>query len=68
MMTVASDYSNAETHGYTLALTPDERKHIIYIACPGCAKYGLEQQCSHPKSSITLFSDSTGTDVLQGRW
>lgn len=45
----------------------DKRKCIIYIACTNCAEAGKAQSCTHRKSSITLFSDEGGFDVLQGR-
>lgn len=44
----------------------DERKKIITIACPACANAGKSASCPHPKSTITLFSDVEGWEVLQG--
>jgi hypothetical protein len=44
----------------------DERKHIIYLACPDCAKSGKATSCKHMRSTITLYSDEAGPDVLQG--
>lgn len=44
----------------------DERKHIIYVACVTCANKGTAQSCTHAKSTITLFSDTEGPNVLQG--
>ena len=44
----------------------DDRKHIIKIACPRCANAGRAQSCKHLKSTVTLFSDTEGPDVLQG--
>ena len=44
----------------------DDRKHILYIACPDCAHAGRAGSCRHMKSTITLFSDKEGPDVLQG--
>lgn len=44
----------------------DSRKHIIYICCEKCAEAGKAQDCPHPKSTTTLFSDTEGAVVLQG--
>ena len=44
----------------------DERKHIIYIACHECALTGKAEKCRHQRSTITLYSDEAGPDVLQG--
>ncbi len=44
----------------------DERKHIIYIACHACALAGKAEKCRHQRSTITLYSDEAGPDVLQG--
>lgn len=44
----------------------DERKHIIYIACHECALVGKAERCRHQRSTITLYSDEAGPDVLQG--
>jgi hypothetical protein len=44
----------------------DERQHCITIACPACAEAGKAQQCKHPKSTIRLFSNENGWEVLQG--
>ena len=44
----------------------DDRKHIVFIACARCAKANKEGSCKHLKSTITLFSDLEGPDVLQG--
>lgn len=44
----------------------DERQHCITIACPGCAHSGKASTCPHPKSSIRLFSNDNGWEVLQG--
>lgn len=44
----------------------NEKKHLITIACPGCANAGKARQCSHPKSTIQLFSDREGPTVLAG--
>lgn len=44
----------------------DSRKHVVTIACPGCAELGKAQSCPHPKSSIRLFSDESGYKVLMG--
>lgn len=52
--------SGAWFHSY------DERKHIITVACKECKLAGKPGRCKHPKSSITLYSDQEGPDVLQG--
>jgi hypothetical protein len=44
----------------------DSVRRIIYIACRECAEAGKASSCKHPKSTITLFSDNGGPDVLQG--
>ncbi len=44
----------------------DSRKHIIQIACPECAEVGKAGSCPHQKSTIQLFSDEGGWEVLQG--
>lgn len=44
----------------------DERKHILYIACRDCAMGGKAEKCRHQRSTITLYSDDSGPDVLQG--
>lgn len=44
----------------------DDRKHIIYVACKDCAEQLRPKQCKHLKSTITLYSDLEGPDVLQG--
>ena len=44
----------------------DERRHEIQIACPKCANAGKAATCPHPKSTIRLFSDTEGWEVLQG--
>lgn len=44
----------------------DDRKHVIYIACPECAVNGRAGTCKHLRSTITLFSDMEGIDVLMG--
>lgn len=45
----------------------NDRKHVLTIACQECAESGKAESCKHPKSTITLFSDQEGPDVLQGR-
>ena len=44
----------------------DERRHVITIACPQCANEGKAGTCKHKKSTIRLFSDMEGWEVLQG--
>lgn len=44
----------------------DERQHCITLACPVCAKIGKAGNCPHPKSTIRLFSNENGWEVLQG--
>jgi len=44
----------------------DSRKHRIQISCKECAEAGKAGSCHHPKSSITLFSDMEGPEVLMG--
>lgn len=44
----------------------DDRKHVVYIACPACAEAGRAGTCRHLRSTITLFSDMEGIDVLMG--
>jgi hypothetical protein len=44
----------------------DDRKHILYIACPECAEAGKARKCTHLKSTITVFSDVEGPGVLAG--
>ena len=44
----------------------DERNHLITIACPECAEAGKAGSCSHSKSTIKLFSNEQGWEVLQG--
>jgi len=44
----------------------DERRHEIQIACPRCANSGKATTCPHTKSTIRLFSDTEGWEVLQG--
>jgi hypothetical protein len=44
----------------------NDRKHIITIACRDCAEKGQAGSCKHNKSTITLYSDEGGPDVLQG--
>jgi hypothetical protein len=44
----------------------DERKHLLQLACPVCAEAGKAGSCPHPKSSVRLFSDEGGWEVLQG--
>lgn len=44
----------------------DDRKHILHIACRNCARANKAGTCKHLKSTITLFSDLEGPDVLQG--
>jgi len=45
----------------------NDRKHVLTVSCPECANKGHASTCKHPKSTITLFSDQEGPDVLQGR-
>jgi len=44
----------------------DERRHEIQVACSRCAESGKARTCSHEKSTIRLFSDQEGWEVLQG--
>lgn len=44
----------------------DERRHEIQIACSKCANAGKAATCPHQKSTIRLFSDTEGWEVLQG--
>ena len=44
----------------------DERRHVITIACSDCAEKGKAGTCKHRKSTIRLFSDIEGWEVLQG--
>ncbi len=44
----------------------DERKHLLQLACPECAEAGKAGTCSHTKSTIRLYSDEGGWEVLQG--
>ena len=44
----------------------DDRKHMIHIACVNCARDSRAKSCRHLKSTVTLFSDLEGPDVLQG--
>lgn len=44
----------------------NDRKHIITLCCPECAIADRASTCPHAKSTITLFSDMEGPDVLQG--
>lgn len=44
----------------------DERQHTITLACPTCAQEGKAGTCPHPKSTIKLFSNENGWEVLQG--
>lgn len=44
----------------------DPRKYLITICCPECAEAGKAGTCSHPKSTIKLFSNENGWEVLQG--
>jgi len=44
----------------------DERRHVITIACTPCAETGKAGTCRHRKSTIRLFSDIEGWEVLQG--
>jgi hypothetical protein len=44
----------------------DDKKHIIYIACPQCAVEGKARNCRHLKSTIQLFSDEGDVMVLAG--
>lgn len=44
----------------------DKQRHIIYLACRECAMAGKASSCPHPKSTITLFSDTAGAGVLAG--
>jgi phage terminase large subunit-like protein len=44
----------------------DERKYLITLACPECAEAGKAGSCSHSKSTIKLFSNEQGWEVLQG--
>jgi hypothetical protein len=44
----------------------DDRKHIVHLCCPDCAENSRAESCPHLKSTITLFSDTEGPDVLQG--
>ena len=44
----------------------DERRHEIQIACEKCANAGRAKTCTHQKSTIRLFSDTEGWEVLQG--
>ena len=44
----------------------DERRHVITLACPQCAVAGNAGTCKHKKSTIRLFSDQEGWEVLQG--
>lgn len=44
----------------------DEKKHTLYLACPPCAAEGKAGSCKHRKSTIKLYSDEGGWEVLQG--
>jgi hypothetical protein len=44
----------------------DAKRQDLWIACPQCARKNKPKQCRHQKSSIHLFSDLEGPDVLQG--
>lgn len=44
----------------------DDKKHIIYIACPKCASEGKARNCKHLKSTVQLFSDEGDVMVLAG--
>jgi hypothetical protein len=44
----------------------DKKSATIVVACPECANKGQARDCPHPKSSIRLFSDEGGWEVLQG--
>lgn len=44
----------------------DRQTRAIHIACPACAAENRGKECRHRKSSITLFSDMEGWEVLQG--
>jgi len=44
----------------------DSRAHTIYIACKQCAEKYRAEDCRHRKSTIRLFSDNGGWEVLQG--
>jgi hypothetical protein len=44
----------------------DQKTYTIQIACSECANKGTPKTCKHPKSSVILFSDMEGPDVLQG--
>jgi hypothetical protein len=39
---------------------------MIQIACKACALENKARSCPHPKSSVTLFSDTAGSGVLAG--
>lgn len=44
----------------------DPRSHTVYIACKECAEKYRAEDCRHRKSTIRLFSDQGGWEVLQG--
>jgi hypothetical protein len=44
----------------------DQKSYTLTIGCEECAEAGKAGSCKHPKSSMTLFSDTEGSKVLQG--
>jgi hypothetical protein len=44
----------------------DDRKHVIWLGCKQCANEGKSQSCRHQKSNLSLYSDESGWEVLQG--
>jgi len=44
----------------------NQRTKTIFIACPPCAEAGHAHRCKHEKSTITLYSDEGGWEVVQG--
>jgi len=44
----------------------NQRTKTIFIACPNCAEEGIGHRCKHEKSTITLYSDEGGWEVVQG--
>ena len=44
----------------------DERTHCLTLACRDCALTNKGGSCRHARSTISLFSDNEGPDVLQG--
>lgn len=44
----------------------DERKYILKIACPACAKAGKPKSCKHARSSILFFSSQEDLVAFAG--